>query len=412
MLRFWPPLGVLLATGTVSSLGNIMSQITILWFVLATSGSESLAGLSAAFMALPLAVSGILGGTIADRLGFKATGVFADLASCGSLLLIAIVHQLFGVEFWQLLFFIFLGSALDAPGEAARQSLVPQLSIARGVSLERANGFNESLKRLSLITGPLIAGLLIAAVGPVQTLSITGAMFLVSAATMWVGVPSERKGHAESHAADHVSRKLNAGFRFLRADNEVRSLMILMTMAYSIGTPLLAVVMPVYAEHHLESASRLGALLAAFAVGALAGSLLFGVAGQRLPRLAVFRISFLFASVPIVILATVPSFAVAIAALAVRGLAFGPANPLVMTVFQERIPEALRGRVLSIYLALSSAAVAFSLGTFGVGLEQLGMQVTLIVASVIFFCLVAATWLSSSLTTVFVPIRAKPAERR
>jgi MFS family permease len=375
----------LLSANTISQIGNTLTHIAVLWFVLETTGSAAQAGLSAVFMALPFAVSGIIGGSIVDRLGFKPTSILSDLASGVTVALIPLLYHTVGLAYWQLLILIFLGAVLDTPGEAARQSLVPDLATTGSVRLERVNGINESLKRLTLLVGPVLAGTLIAAVGPTSVLMIDAATFAVSAALVSVAVPSaSRSGSTEQPSAMSLGDVL-AGLRFILQDQLLRSLMMILALAYAVGTSLLTVVMPVYANQVFGSAADLGVLLAGFGGGTLASTLIYSAFGPRLPRLLTFRGSLILAGLPFFVLATTPALVGTFITLFVRGVVFGPINPLAMTLYHERIPADLRGRVLGTYLSLTAGTVAIGLGITGYTVEVMGLQWALLAMAIVYF---------------------------
>ncbi|MDP9355050.1 MAG: MFS transporter [Chloroflexota bacterium] len=371
------PLVALLAANAVSQVGNTLTHVAILWFVLETSGSAARAGLAALLMALPFVVAGLLGGALVDRLGYKRTSVLSDLASGLTVALIPLLHHTAGLAFWQLLALVFLGALLDAPGEAARQSLVPDLARAGGVGLERVNGANEAIRRLALLLGPPFAGGLIAALGPSTALVIDAVTFALSAALVVAVIPGA-PAVGERRAATRYRDEVVEGLRFIVGAPTVRALIVTLSIAYAIGTPLIAVVLPVYVRNASGSAAELGLVLAGFGAGSLLGTLAFGWVGHRLPRRPTLSVALLLAGMPLFVLAATPPLAGTVAALAFRGLAFGPVTPLAMTVLQEQIPADLRGRTFATQMAFSAAVVAVGMGLAGVLIDAVGLRGTLL----------------------------------
>src|SRR5690349_2578952 len=68
----------LVAATAISSIGNNLTSIAIPWFVYITTGSATRTGLVAFAGLLPIAIGGVLGGAIIDRLGFKRSSVISD----------------------------------------------------------------------------------------------------------------------------------------------------------------------------------------------------------------------------------------------------------------------------------------------------------------------------------------------
>lgn len=380
------PISALLIANGISQVGNTLTQIAVLWFVLQTTGSAAKAGLSALFMAVPFVISGVFGGALVDRLGFKSTSIISDLASGLTVMAIPLLSHTVGLAFWQLLALVFLGAVLDGPGEAARQSLIPELARLANIRLERINGGNEAIQRLTLLVGPLLAGLLIAALGPSNVLWIDAASFAVSAGMVARAVPPAARFAKEVQKAEgSYFKALLEGLELIYRDRLVCSLMITLSVVYAIGTPLLAVVMPVYAKRVFGSAVDLGLILASFGIGTIAGTLIFGAIGHRLPRLRTLNIALLLAGIPLFVLAATPPLVVTAGALLIRGIAFGPVNPLAMTIYHESIPARFRGRVFSTYMAMSAATVALGMGLAGYMIEAQGLRITLLAMAAIYF---------------------------
>jgi hypothetical protein len=84
--------------------------------------------------------------------------------------------------------------------------------------------------------------------------------------------------------------------------------------------------------------------------------MLFGMVGYRYSKHTVFVVSGIVAVVPIWILATRPALPVAVAALAIEGLATGPYGPIVTTIYQRRISVEQRARFFGAILAADNAA--------------------------------------------------------
>lgn len=372
------PLLALLAANVVSQIGNSLTHVAVIWFTLQTTSSASMTGITALFMALPFTIAGVFGSAVVDRFGYKPVSVASDLLSGAAVAAIPLLHGTVGLAFWQLLALVFLGAVLDAPGEAARRSLIPDLAKLGGIRLERVNGANESAGRIALLLGPPLAGFLIAVLGPSNVLLVDAATFAASAGLVALAVPGSLGGRDRGLPAGRYVDDLVAGLRFVRGDRLVRSLMLTLGVAYAIGTALIAVVMPIYADQRFGSAADLGAAIAGFGGGTLAGSLAYGAIGHRFPRRALFGGALLLAGIPFWILAATPPLAATIGALAFRGLAFGPVNPLAATLYQERTPVELRGRVFGTTAAFGAATVAVGMALAGFLVEIIGLQATLL----------------------------------
>ena len=403
------PLYALLVANVVSQFGNSLANLAIPWFVLTTTGSATSTGIAVAVGALPGIVVGIFGGAIVDRLGYKPTSVISDIASCVAVLLIPLIHQTVGIAFWQLLALVFLGALLDMPGASARSSLFPDLVSGTGLTLERANAAYNATRRLASTLSAPIAGILIAALGATTLLYLNAASFAISAAIVALRVPAHPVQHAVSEATRRFDRYLadvREGFAFLYRDR----LLLWMVLSFAIGgliaEPLYAVILPVYAHERYGSAVNLGFIFTGLAVGSIVGNAIFAGLNQRLPRSGVIIGGFALRAVAFWALVFVPPWGVIAVAIFIGAVLFEPINPLFMTIFQERVPAGMRGRVLGAAGALGAGTLPLGIVAYGFLLDRIGLDATLVLFVIVNTTLPVAMYLTPVLRNIHPPARS------
>ncbi len=366
------PLYALYVADAISLVGNVIAQLAIPWFVLITTGSAALTGLAVFFNFLPIVLAAFFGGVVVDRLGFRTTSVVADLASASAVVAIPLLHSTVGIELWQLMTLVFLGALLDAPGTTARQALFPDLVARAEMGMERAAGVRSSIQRGSLLVGAPIGGVLVAAFGATTALWIDAVSFLFSAALIAGIVPRVERKKPEEDERPGYFAELAEGIRYIWHRRLIRAIVLTVLVTNFLDAPF-AVVMPVFAREAFGSAADLGVLYGVFGGFALAGSLAFSAIGHRLPKRLTFVCCFSVAPFAYLVLATVPSFPVALAALAAFGLAAGPINPLLGTLQFQLVPAELRGRVFGAITAGAWAAIPVGVLLGGVVVEAIGV---------------------------------------
>jgi MFS family permease len=371
------PILALLAANAVSETGNVLAFVAIPWFVLQTTESAVRTGLTGAVFLLAAVVAGVFGGPVVDRLGFKRASIVADLAGAVTVALVPLLYHTVGLLFWQLLVLVFLGGFLDAPGHTARQSLVPDLAGRAGMGIERANSVFQGIQFASLLLGPPLAGLLISLFAPGNVLWIDAATFVVSATLVAALVPTPALRSGVPRAGRYLA-ELAEGLAFIRRDRLVVWMFGIGVVANSLAVPLFAVVLPFFAKEAYGSAVDLGLMLGGFGSGALAGTVLYGIFGGRLPRRATLVSAISLLGVPFWVLVATPPLGVAIGALFMAGLALGPPNPLTYSVLQERTPPWMLGRVLGAGVSLSMVGAPAGMVLCGYALEILGLRPTLV----------------------------------
>jgi MFS family permease len=354
----------------------MVALLAIPWFVLETTGSAALTGVTAAVTVLPTILSGALGGVLVDRIGHRRTSVLADIASALSVAAIPLLHVTAGIAVWQLLVLVFLGALLDLPAGTARSSLVPEFAERAGMPLERANSMMSAIQQGGQLAGPLIAGALIATVGATAALWFDAATFVIAAGLVAAFVPRPERT-APIERATYVEQ-LRRGARFLRDDRLVRFILVTIAITNWLVSPIFAVALPIYANQVLESAIAFGILSASLGAGALAGAITYGAFGHRLPRRAIFVAALTTAGAPLALLAFTDEVVVGAAVLAFVGFSAAPLNPLIITLIQERTPPHMRAQVIGAAIALAWIAMPVGMLMAGALAEAFGVRVLFI----------------------------------
>jgi MFS family permease len=384
------PLYVLLAANAASLLGNVIAAIAIPWFVLATTGSAAQAGIAAFFTTAPLALGALLGGPIADRVGARRASVVGDLLSGASIASIALLAASGQLHFWHLLALGFLGSLFDAPSQAARQALIPELAHRASMPLERANSLYKGTEHVGYVLGAPLAGALIATIGPANALWIDAGSFLFAALTVALALPAIRPPATAGHA---YLRELLDGLSFVAREPVIRAFLLLPVLGNFLISPLAPLLLPIYARQELGGAGAYAALMAAYGVGGVLGVVLFGALGHRVPRRPVYLILALVYPVVSVLLIPLPPFALALVALASIGIVAGATTPLYHTIRQERTPPELRSRVFATVAAAEAMAVPLGVLFAGYVIEVFGLRAAFVVFALgnTVFALIKAT---------------------
>jgi MFS family permease len=386
------PLYALYVADTISLAGNAVAQIAIPWFVLATTGSATLTALAVFFNFLPIVLAAFFGGVVVDRLGFRATSIVADLASSAAVAAIPLLDATVGIEIWQLMLLVFVGALLDAPGATARAALFPDVVELAGVRMERASGLRSAIQQGAQLIGAPLGGVLVAAFGGTDALWLDSVSFLVSAGLVAALDPRPQAG-PEREARGRFFTELAEGLAFIWTRPLVRAVVAMVLLTNLIEAPG-TVVLAVFSKDVYGSAADFGLLVGVLGGAALAGALGYSAVGHRLPRRRTFLVCFAFVPVGYIALAAQPSLPVAIAALAVAGLAAGPINPLLFTVMTEIVPMELRGRAFGAVRGGAWAAIPLGILVGGAVVAAIGAPATFLVMGVLLAAVVGYGFLN------------------
>ncbi|MFE5838969.1 MFS transporter [Arthrobacter sp. NPDC056493] len=335
----------------VSNIGTWMQRVAQDWLVLTvlTDHSGTAVGITTALQFLPMLLLGPYAGVLADRHSKRAILLWTQSAMglCG--LTVGLLVVTGSAQLWQVYaaaLFLGLTSAIDGPARQAFVSeLVGQDDIANAVSLNSAS-FNTAR-----LTGPAIAGVLIAWAG-------TGPVFLLNAASFAAVLISLARIRASGSAtlATRGKHQVVEGLRYVRGRPDLVLILVLVGIlgAFGMNFPVTNALMST-AEFGMGP-GEFGLLGSIMAVGTLAGALL--AARRSGPRLRFLLGGALGLGFFTLIASVSPSFWLYAAVLVPVGLASLTFLNSCNTSIQLSVEPQFRGRVLALYLATLQGGTA------------------------------------------------------
>ncbi|WP_431908254.1 MFS transporter [Nonomuraea jabiensis] len=349
------PFITLLSANALSVTGNVLSMLAVPWFVLETTGSAGLTGLAAFATTFPIVISAAFGATLVDWLGFRGASVVSDLVSGVVVLAVPALFLTTGLSYPFLLLLLFVRWLAATPGETARKAMLPDLSALGRVRIEHATAAYDGASRGATMVGAPLAGVLILWAGPSTLLIVDGVTFLLSAALIAGGVPRIENAGRESGG---YLRDLRDGLAFLWRDRLQMSATSMIVVVNMLDTGVTQVLLALYARDVAGDPRAFGLLTGALGAGAVAGTIVYGAAGERLPMRLTYGVCFLIAGVPrVLVLALGVPFPVALATAALSGFAAGAINPILGILQFGRIPAPMRARALGTMTAAAYAAM-------------------------------------------------------
>ncbi|CAG7624289.1 MFS transporter [Actinacidiphila bryophytorum] len=357
------PLAVLLAANVISVTGNMLTAVAVPWFVLQTTGSPARAGLVAFAATLPIVLAALLGGPLIDRLGQTVSSVVSDAVCAAAVGAIPVLHMAGALSYGSLLALVAVSGLFHAPGETAREVLMPRLAARAGTTVARASSGYESAQRGARMLGAPLAGLLISLTGAADALLVDAGTFAASALLIGLGVrgePAPERPGTPVTGRGYLA-ELREGYAYLLGARLLLAVVVMVMVTNALDQAWSAVMLPVDAREHLGGATSIGLVTGTFAAAALTGSLLYGVFGHRLPQRGLFIGAFLACGFPkSAVAAFLPGLTPLIAVCAVSGVFAGVLNPIIGTEMVRLVPERLRSRVFG--AVTSGVLVAVPLG--------------------------------------------------
>ena len=373
-------------TGQLLSLpGTWIQMVAQSWLIYRLTDSAALLGLAGFASQFPVFLIAPLGGAVADRFSRHRLLVATQVASALLALSLAALTLSGQVEVWHVFTLAALLGVVNGFDLPARQAFTVQL-VGRE-DLPNAIALNSSAFNAARLVGPAIAGVLVAAAGEGWCFLLNGVSYatVLGALLAMRLTPTERPIHTGSMLAHIVD-----GVRYVRGHLPIRSLLLLLGMVSLAGMPY-AVLMPVFADRILGGGPQgLGILMSCAGGGALVGALL--LAARRSPRglggwvpWAAFGFG-----LGLVGFSLSRSFWLSGALLVPTGFAMMVQMASSNTLLQMMVPDALRGRVMSLYSMMFMGMAPIGSLLAGSLAEVIGAPAT--VASGGALCMLAAVW--------------------
>jgi MFS family permease len=345
----------------VSVSGSWMQNIAQAWLVLQLTNSPLALGTLTMLRFLPVTVLTLFGGVYADRWPKRQALFCLQSVAALQALLLAVLVLTNTIRLWELDVLAMLLGVVNAFENPLRQTFV--MELVGKERLQNAVALNSSLMNSARIIGPAIAGVAIAVFG-------IGGGFLgnaVSFIALLLALVLMRSG--ELHRAtvprskDPVFTQLREGLHYALHTPEVLLILILVGALGAFGYNT-STILPLVAKYVLHfGAAGFGLLLSAMGAGSLGGAL--WVASARRASLGVVLIAAAAFSLLLFLVGLSSWAPLTIGLLVLLGVASTTFSSNANTRLQLAAPEALRGRVLSMYFLLFAGTSP--LGGFMVG---------------------------------------------
>jgi MFS family permease len=340
-----------------SFFGSMITVVAVPYQVYQLSHSVLLVGTLGLVELAALVGFAMLGGALADAADRRSMVLLSEVGLMIGSLLLAGNSLLSFTLLWPIFAIAALQGALDAMQRPSLDAMLPRL-VDRD-ELPAAAALGSLRGTLGMIAGPALAGVLVAVAG----LPIT---YLVDVATFVVGLVCLALMRAVPPPIDAERpsiRRVLEGIRYARSRPELIGTYVVDIVAMLFGMPM--ALFPAIAQG-LGGPSVLGLLYAAPAVG----SFLFATTSGWTRRVHRHGLGVMIAAtlwgVAIIGFGVVPGLVAALVFLALAGAADAMSGVFRQVIWNQTIPDSLRGRLASIELL--SYSVGPTLGNFEAGI--------------------------------------------
>jgi MFS family permease len=352
----------------ISLFGDRLNQLALVAVVAISTGSALATGLVFFAATLPNLLLSPIAGTFVDRWDHKEVLVVSDILRGAIVLVLPIAAVTNIVLVYPLIFLVTSISVFFRP---ARVAILPQ--IVPEEDLLSANSALWVGETIADVIGYPLAGIFVALLGAAVPLAfwVDAATYLASAALITTIVVEARSSSeaGETRPREGFVAELEAGWQFLRRE----AVLLANTLQGAVGQFSLGIAIaltPSFVQMTFNASgfgwqAAYGFLETGIGVGNLIGGFLIGLVGARFAKGRMVIAGYAAWGLLIFLFAMTNNLGVAI------GLSFGQgvANMMFIipsqTLFQERTPAELMGRVVGIRFAIvfGSMTIAMLLGS-------------------------------------------------
>lgn len=333
---------------SASFLGSQITYAAVKFQVYEITKSSLAVGLMALCELVPLLTMSFVGGALADAVDRRKLFLRAELALTAVTAVLLLNSVLPEPRVWPIYLMVAFAAGLDGLGRPSLWAMVPRLVPKE--ELPAATALHSLYVNLGAVAGPAAGGLLIAAVGLPVTYGIDVASFAVSLMTLRLMRATPPPDDAERPSLRSVAE----GFRYARSQPVLMGTYLIDFNAMIFGMP--SALFPELADTRfrgsgLDNATVYGLLAGAPAAGALLATVTSGWIG-RIRRHGVAIVwSVVVWGVAIAAFGLATSLWVALLLLAVAGAGDFVSAAFRSTIWNQTIPDRLRGRLAGIELA-------------------------------------------------------------
>ncbi len=374
------------AGAIVSNAGTWMGRVAQDWVVLTelTDNSAQALGIVTGLQFLPMLLLAPIGGAISDRFPKRRVMMVSQSLMALTAVIMGVMVLAGVMELWHMYLLAFLqgsAAAIDAP---TRQSFVSEM-VPPG-QLTNAVGLNSASFHGGRLVGPALAGLLIAAFGTGPTLLVNAATFVavlvalmaMDGRTLTPAPRSRGKG------------RIREGVAYVRHRPDIILIMMLVFVLGTFGMNFQLTNALMSTEVFGKGVQEFGLVGSVMAVGSLGGALL--AARREQPRLRHLLGSMGAFALCTLLVGLAPNFVTYTLLLIPTGLSALTAMVTANSMVQLSVDPAVRGRVMSLYMAVFMGGTPLGSPFLGWIGETFGARWTVLIAT--FTCgaaVVAAT---------------------
>jgi MFS family permease len=377
---------ILFPANTISNIGSWAQRVAQDWLVLELTHSGTYLGIVTAIQFTPVLFFSMHGGALADRFNKRKLLMGTNALGAFSALMLGALVMSNHIVLWHVFILaavLGISTALDAPvRQAFAAEIVGHDDLPNAVSLNSAN-FNAGR-----LVGPALSGLLIAAFGTGPSFIVNGISYLFAIGALMA--MNEKEFFHQDHPKSMTNVREGMRYALARPDIYVVMLIVFFMGTFGLNFQIFNALMAT--KEFGKGPASYGLLGTFIAIGSFSGA----IASARLERFRKTRFVILGSgafSITIIVLSLMPTYTSYAIFLPFCGVTALTTMITANSIVQVNSDQAIRGRVMGIYLLIFMGGTPVGSPLIGIMAEVIGIRSTIAACGTISLFATAFIWL-------------------
>ena len=340
------PFTIYWAGGLLSNIGTWLQAVVASVFVYDRTGSALAVGILNFATFVPILLFSVWGGVLSDRIDRRIIAIVTHVFSLVVASSLAVLTFLGITSEVHVIVTAFLLQTSWAIAKPSVTSMIPAL-VPRSI-LREAVGLNTLQFMIAQLVGPLLATVLLGASGFTFAFALNAVTFIGPVLAMLYLYARGLAGHAPRERGA-VPASATALFSFMRQQPWIAAALV-GVVATSAVLEIIRTTAPALVTTRLGRPSEeTGFIFAASSIGMVAGILLSVPLGRRGLARTLAPVGLVLQLAGLLFLGLARDLVVAAPAAALVGCGFSFCFPVLTSALQSEVPDAIRGRLMSIH---------------------------------------------------------------
>jgi DHA3 family macrolide efflux protein-like MFS transporter len=364
----------------ISQIGDSFTYLALLITVNQLTGSTVAMGFMVISLTLPQLFFSFVAGVVVDRVDRKRLMVISDLLR--GLLVLAFITVRTPEQIYIFYVVGFLVSSVGVFFSPAKTAMIPRI-VQGEDKLLSANALSQTIRVVSLLLGPALAGFAIAWLGTAPAFVVDSLTYIVSGFAI-LTISTDGRSVVEGKTTLRTMwDQLAEGISYTVRNNTILGIIVTVMVAL-LGVGAIEVLFVPYLQGEFGVGSEgLGIVQTAQGVGMLLGSALLGSLSARFRLTRIIAWSVALLGITIAGAGMVDQFVLIALAMFVAGLSLAPLNAATMTLMQITVSDDKLGRVSSVVDTIGTVSYLVSMSGAAFLAEAMGIRTVFVAAGVV-----------------------------